>query len=96
MAIRGFADADTKRFFETGRVGNRVGWASVRAVAARKLDMLDYAAVLQDLRVPPGNRLEALQGRPGRLAQHPHQRPWRVVFRWASRGAEEVRITDYH
>ena len=96
MAIRGFADVDTKKFFETGRVGKRVGWASVRVVAARKLDMLHYAAALQDLRVPPGNRLEALRGNLAGLHSIRINEQWRVVFRWANGGAEEVRTTDYH
>jgi proteic killer suppression protein len=57
MAIRSFGDADTG---ELRRTGHNKRWAAIARVAVRKLDMLDAAHVLDDLRVPPGNRLEAL------------------------------------
>jgi len=65
-------------------------------VALRKLAMLDAAEVLDDLRVPPGNRLEALRG--GRAGQHSvriNQR-WRICFTWTTAGPEHVEIVDYH
>lgn len=64
--------------------------------AQRKLDMLDASDSLNDLRVPPGNRLEKLSGN---LAGHFSIRvndQWRVVFRWRGRDADSVRIIDYH
>src|SRR2546428_3219857 len=63
MAIQSFASPAVDRFFREGRRLKGVGWGNVARVAARKLDMLDYAAVLTDLASPPGNRLEALKGK---------------------------------
>ena len=65
-------------------------------VARRKLDQLNQAAALGDLRAPPGNRLENLKGERG--GQHSIQinDQWRVCFRWADSGAEDVEIVDYH
>jgi len=96
MPIRGFADEATETFFRIGRIRKGLAWFSVRAVAARKLDMLHYAADLNDLRVPPGNRLELLRGDLAGLHSIRINDQWRVVFRWRPGGPEEVRITDYH
>jgi proteic killer suppression protein len=65
-------------------------------VAARRLDYLDAAARLEDLRVPPGNRLEALTG--DRRGQHSIRinDQYRICFAWANGGADSVEITDYH
>jgi len=65
-------------------------------VARRKLDQLNQAAVLGDLRAPPGNRLEKLAGE--RDGQHSIRinDQWRVCFRWADSGGEDVEIVDYH
>ena len=65
-------------------------------VAIRKLDMLDAAASLHDLRQPPGNRLEALKG--NRAGQHSIRinDQWRICFVWRDDGAEDVEIVDYH
>jgi len=62
----------------------------------RKLDMLEAATTLEDLRVPPGNRLEALKG--DLRGQHSIRvnDQWRIVFRWTPRGPAEVRLLDYH
>lgn len=65
-------------------------------IARRKLVQLDAAAGLSDLRVPPGNRLEALKGD---LRGHHSIRindQWRIIFRWTGAGPEEVEIVDYH
>ena len=65
-------------------------------VACRKLDMIEYAHVLEDLRVPPGNRLEALKGdRSGYYSIRINDQ-WRVVFRWQDRAAHSVSVVDYH
>ena len=61
MAIQSFASLAVERFFTEGRIPKGVGWAKIASVAARKLDMLDYAGALGDLASPPGNRLEALR-----------------------------------
>lgn len=70
--------------------------ANVLRAAQRKLMLLRDAAVLDDLRNPPGNRLEALKG--NRSGQHSIRinDQWRVCFNWTSRGAENVEIVDYH
>jgi proteic killer suppression protein len=64
--------------------------------AHRKLDMLDSATTINDLRSPPGNRLEALAG--GRKGQHSIRinDQWRICFVWTARGPEDVEIVDYH
>ena len=65
-------------------------------VARRKLDQINQAAELNDLRVPPGNRLEELGGnREGQRSIRIND-PYRVCFTWTERGAEEVEIVDYH
>lgn len=64
--------------------------------ACRKLDMVDYAHVLQDLRVPPGNRLEALSG--GLRGYHSIRinDQWRIIFQWKNGAAHNVCVVDYH
>jgi len=77
--------------------GERVKrFVNVAAVARRKLRQLEIADRLGDLRVPPGNRLEALKG--DRVGQHSMRvnDQFRVCFRWAGSGAEDVEIVDYH
>ncbi|MFC1595640.1 type II toxin-antitoxin system RelE/ParE family toxin [Gemmatimonadota bacterium] len=71
-------------------------FASIQTVARRKLRQLEISSKLQDLRVPPGNRLEALKG--DRLGQHSIRinDQYRVCFRWTEAGAEDVEIVDYH
>jgi len=71
-------------------------FVNIAAVARRKLRQLEIAARLDDLRVPPGNRLEALKGR--RAGQHSVRvnNQFRVCFRWTEAGAEDVEIVDYH
>ena len=70
--------------------------ATIQHVARRKLMQIHLARLLSDLRVPPGNRLEALKGR--RAGQHSIRinDQWRLVFRWTAAGAEDVEIVDYH
>lgn len=70
--------------------------ADIFRVAVRKVAMLQAAAVLGDLRVPPGNRLEALTG--DRCGQHSIRinDQWRICFRWTQSGPEDVEIVDYH
>ncbi len=66
------------------------------AACARKVEQLDWAAVLEDLRVPPGNQLEALKG--DRKGQHSIRvnDQWRVCFVWTEQGPMDVEIVDYH
>ena len=65
-------------------------------IAGRKLEQLDSAAVLEDLRVPPGNRLEMLAGdRQGQYSIRINDQ-YRICFRWTDGGPADVEITDYH
>ncbi len=92
--IRSFANSDTEAFFWNGICPAQ--WRRFARVAARKLDMLDYAVRLSDLRTPPGNRLEALKA--NRQGQHSIRinDQWRICFRWTNQGPEDVEIVDYH
>ncbi|CBS90116.1 type II toxin-antitoxin system RelE/ParE family toxin [Azospirillum lipoferum] len=91
--IRSFRDRQTKALYEGETVRQ---FTTVSKVAARKLDMLNAAAVLEDLRSPPGNRLEALKG--DRAGQHSIRinDQWRLCFVWREDGAHDVEIVDYH
>ena len=91
--IRTFNDGDTERLASGFRVSRFV---SFERVALRKLRQLQIASELFDLRIPPGNRLEALKG--NRLGQYSIRinDQFRVCFRWVDGGAEDVEITDYH
>jgi proteic killer suppression protein len=92
--IKTFKDRDTERLFSRKPV-KRLG-ADVQRVALRKLRMLDAATVLEDLRVPPANRLEKLKGdRAGQFSIRVNQQ-WRVCFVWRSGHAFDVEIVDYH
>ena len=92
--IRGFADRDTERLF--GRQGVRRWSPELQRAALRKLVMLDAAEALDDLRVPPGNRLEKLSGkRSGQYSIRVNDQ-WRVCFRWRDRDAFDVALVDYH
>lgn len=92
--IRSFGDGDTERLFR--RQPARKLPANLQRVTLRKLVQLDAAAVLDDLRVPPGNRLEKLVGR--RAGQHSIRinDQFRLCFRWAAGDAHDVEIADYH
>jgi proteic killer suppression protein len=70
--------------------------ASISRVAARKLDQIDAATILNDLRAPPNNRLESLLG--DRLGQHSIRinDQYRICFVWSDAGASQVEIVDYH
>jgi toxin HigB-1 len=92
--IRGFRDSETERLFKRGPV-RRFG-SDVQRVALRRLRQLDAAVVLDDLRAPPGNRLEKLRGqREGQFSIRVNDQ-WRVCFRWSGGDAYEVEIVDYH
>jgi proteic killer suppression protein len=93
VAIRSFRNSETEALFTTGRSRR---WRSIEAAAFRKLDMLNAATVLEDLRSPPGNRLEKLSG--NRAGQHSIRvnMRWRLCFRWTEGGVEDVELVDYH
>ena len=91
--IRSFRCKDTERLFHRQAVRR---FKAIESVARRKLEMLNAAERLEDLRVPPGNRLEALVG--DRKGQHSIRinAQWRVCFTWREAGADGVEIVDYH
>jgi toxin HigB-1 len=91
--IRSFRSRETESLF---RLERNHRWASIERVALRKLVQLDLAAILEDMRVPPGNRLEALHGnRKGQWSIRINDQ-FRVCFRWGADGPEDVEIVDYH
>jgi len=92
--IQSFADAET-RVIWSGRRSRRLP-PDIQAIALRKLRLMNQARVLADLRVPPGNRLEALKA--DRLGQHSIRinDQWRVCFVWEDGGPARVEIVDYH
>lgn len=91
--IKSIRDKDTEAVWLRQR--SRFDEPTQRA-ALRKLLVLDMVEALGDLAVPPGNRLETLQG--NRAGQHSIRvnRQWRICFRWTSGGPEDVEIVDYH
>lgn len=92
--IVSFKDKATERFFRQGRCP--AVWRSFERVAARKLAYLDAATSIEDLRSPPGNRLEALRGdRAGQWSIRINDQ-WRLCFRWIETGPADVEIVDYH
>jgi toxin HigB-1 len=68
----------------------------IHPTAQRKLDLINAAGALMDLRVPPGNRLETLKGDRSGFHSIRINDQWRIIFRWVENGAEEVQIIDYH
>jgi len=92
--IKSFADKETEKLFK--RRPSRKIPADIIRPARRKLEILDAAGSLQDLRTPPGNRLEKLVG--DRKEQHSIRinDRWRICFRWHEGDAYEVEIVDYH
>ncbi len=91
--IKAFQCKDTLALFEGGSPRR---FQAFKAAAERKLQMLDSASALEDLRVPPGNRLESLHGdRKGQWSIRINDQ-WRVCFRFKDGNAFDVEIVDYH
>ena len=92
--IRGFKDREAEKIFN-GQFSKKLP-QDIQRVAERKLIMLHRAAILNDLRVPPSNRLEALTGnRKGQYSIRINAQ-WRICFEWRADGVYEVEIVDYH
>lgn len=93
MTIQSFRCGETELLCE-GLPAHRFN--NFKSIAERKLQMLDAAAELKDLRSPPGNRLESLSG--DRSGQHSIRinDQWRICFIWGTNGPENVEIVDYH
>ena len=92
--IRSFADAETKRLFDSGK-SRRLG-PDILKRAMMRLKQLDAATRLDDLRMPPSNRLEALKGQSVGKHSIRVNNQWRVCFRFENGDAYEVEILDYH
>ena len=92
--IKSFRDRDAERLFQR-KTARKLGTALQR-IALRKLLILDAAGEINDLRVPPGNRLERLRGdRQGHYSIRVNDR-WRICFRWHAGDAYDIEIVDYH
>lgn len=92
--IRSFRDKETEKLFR--REGSRKFPPAVQRPARRKLAVLDGAETLEDLRIPPGNRLEKLRGdREGQYSIRINSQ-WRICFDWSDGDVDAVEITDYH
>jgi proteic killer suppression protein len=92
--IRSFKSKETEKIFNRER--SQKLSSDIQQVALRKLRMLNRAVTLQDLRVPPANRLEKLSG--DRMGQHSIRinDQWRICFEWVDDDAQNVEIVDYH
>ncbi len=95
--IRSFGDDRTADLYH-GVASRRVRQLDANLVRStlRKLDMMEAAVRLDDLRSPPGNRLEALRGDLDSAFSIRVNDQWRLVFRWVDDAAEDVRLVDYH
>ncbi|MCP5142632.1 MAG: type II toxin-antitoxin system RelE/ParE family toxin [Chromatiales bacterium] len=91
--IRSFKCRDTQTLASGQSVAR---FSQITKVARRKLRQLEISSTLNDLRIPPGNRLEALKG--DRTGSHSIRinDQWRICFRWSDGGADDVEIVDYH
>lgn len=96
MAIVSFDDRSTETFYVSGKVAKGTGWANAAKVVRRKLDMVQYASQLSDLKSPPGNKLEALAGELKGWQSIRVNDQWRIVFVWQKDGAHRVKVIDYH
>ena len=91
--IKSFGDDETRRLFEEEKSRRH---SAILRVALRKLIQMNQARRLSDLAVPPGNRLEALQGSLDGFHSIRVNDQWRITFRWTENGPADVEIVDYH
>ena len=94
--IKSFGCKITEKYFHLGVISKGVGWQSVKKIVGRKLDMIDAASRLDDLRVPPNNRLEALKGDLSGKYSIRVNNQWRIIFEWRENEAYAVEVIDYH
>jgi proteic killer suppression protein len=93
MPIKAFKCTKTQKLFSGYAVK---GWTVFERQALRKLEQLEWSERIDDLRIPPGNQLEALKGnRKGQFSIRINDQ-WRLCFQWATDGAYDVEIVDYH
>ena len=96
--IRSFADQGTEDVYH-GKTSPKARKALPRTlltIACRKLDMLDAAQTIVDMRIPPGNHLEALIGKLKGFHSIRINNQYRIIFKWSELGPEQVKIADYH
>ena len=95
--IRSFGDRRTEDLFNgiNSAQARRIA-TKIRTAAIQKLDLINAAISIEDLRSPPGNRLEALTGDLRGMHSIRINNQWRIIFKWTSSGAEKVQIVDYH
>ncbi|MEO5611914.1 MAG: type II toxin-antitoxin system RelE/ParE family toxin [Sphingomicrobium sp.] len=91
--IRSIGDSETAKLWRTGKSRR---YSAIAGIALRKLDLIDASAMIEDLRVPPGNRLEKLKGDRAGLWSIRINDQWRICFRWVDGEAFDVEIVDYH
>ena len=95
--IRSFGDRKTEDLFHGRNTSQARRIATnIRSMAMRKLDLMNAAISLEDLRSPPGNRLEALSGNLKGFHSIRINEQWRIIFEWKDGGADRVQIVDYH
>jgi toxin HigB-1 len=91
--IRSFANEETRQLYLTGRSRK---FGNIARVAVRRIEAIDYAVSVEDLKNPPGNRLEKLRGdREGQYSVRVNDQ-YRVCFRWQGKDAWDVELVDYH
>lgn len=92
--IESFGDSNTESIYLGLRIRGLPG--DIQERARRKLRMINQARIMEDLLVPPGNRLERLKGDLEGFWSIRINQQWRVIFRWENGSKQEVKITDYH
>lgn len=92
--IESFGDSATENIYRGLRVRGLLG--DIQERARRKLRMINQARIIEDLLIPPGNRLEQLKGNLAGFWSIRINQQWRVVFRWENASKHDVRIIDYH
>lgn len=95
MTIKSFRRKQVSLFFEKSLLFKNEGWTAVAKIVKRKLDMIQYATSLNDLKSPPNNQLEALKGKLKGFYSIRINDQWRIIFRWTTE-AEDLDIVDYH
>ncbi len=92
--IESFNSKETEKIWR-GQVSRKLP-GDIQRIARRKLRMLNAATIIEDLRVPPGNRLEALKGNLKGYHSIRINKQWRIIFRWEAGNCHQVEIVDYH
>jgi len=92
--IKGFLDSETEQLYITGK--SKKIPATIHKVALRKLDYLNGAIDLEDLKVPPANRLEKLKGNLKEFYSIRINKQYRIIFKFENNDAYDIKITDYH